>query len=105
MDHYVMKCPSDCTCDRHMTLGEIIKARMNSRERKIAEKPPNNTTFMPEREHLSTTYGDQQRERCQRAMKERHARGIAWRATPSEDFDWDRAIEGFKQIMKERYEQ
>lgn len=58
---------------------------------------------MPEREHIGSTYGEQQTARQHRMHEERRAKGLEWRGTPSEEFDWDRAIEGFRRILREVY--
>ena len=64
---------------------------------------PLNVTTEPDRPRYSTTYGEQQRRRIQQATQERHRAGKVWRGTPSEDFDWPRAIAGFKRILREVY--
>jgi hypothetical protein len=56
------------------------------------------------RRALSSTYGDEQRTRVQRANDERHAKGLPWRGTPSDQFDWDAAIIRMRKIFKEVYE-
>jgi hypothetical protein len=84
-----MKHPSNCHCGSH-----------NQHKRLAAY---NNTTIVPEREHIGSTYGDEQKARQHRMHEERRAKGIAWRGTPSEEFDWDRAIEGLRRILREVY--
>jgi hypothetical protein len=85
-----MKCPSNCRCGKH------------NQHKRIAY---NNTTIRPEREHISSTYGAEQAARQHRMHSERKARGLAWRGTPSDMFDWDRAITGFKRILREVYDE
>ena len=63
-----------------------------------------NTTTSPARFRISSTYGEAQRKRVAQATAERHRAGIPWRATPSEHFDWDRAIAGLRRILQEVYE-
>ena len=63
----------------------------------------NNTTIVPYRQHISSTYGEQQRQRVTRAAEERNKAGIIWRGTPSDTFDWDRAFEGLYRVFDQVY--
>lgn len=47
--------------------------------------------------------GDAVRARVWAATEERHRKGIIWRGTPSDQFDWDAAIVRFKTMLREVY--
>lgn len=85
-----MKCTNDCHCGKH------------DQHRRIP--PPNNTSLPGRRALAGSTYGDEQRARVQRAADERRSKGIDWRDTPSDRFDWDAAIARMRKIFEEVYE-
>jgi hypothetical protein len=80
-----MKCPSNCRCGKH--------------DQHHRNRAPRNTTFIPGRHAYSSTYGEQQRERMQRATAGRKAAEKRYGPTPSESFDFDAAIMRLRKML------
>jgi hypothetical protein len=87
----LMKCPIGCTCGKH-----------HQHHRDRSHPTPRNVTAVLTNpaERLQSTFGDEQRARVRRAADERHQKGIIWRGTPSENFDWDRAIAHMRKCLE-----
>jgi hypothetical protein len=88
-----VKCPNNCQCNKHKAKRRLSNGHF----------APNNTSLPGRRALAGSTYGDEQRARNRRATEERHAKGIDWRDTPSQRFDWDAAIARMRKIFDEVY--
>ena len=53
--------------------------------------------------HMGGMTGQAVVDRIKLAADERRARGIEWRGTPSDTFDWGRALTGLRRILNEIY--
>lgn len=73
-----MDCPANCRCGKH-----------NRHDPRQNRNVLDGRTFG----RWERGYAAQQAARVQRASDERRARGIGWRDTPSDDFDFDAAIQ------------